>query len=115
VELIDYKSAGALPEPAEIDLQLNLALEQVYQQSLRRLSFIYLRQISFDVTPELKEQLQDTMESWQCGCGLMRTGNQHLGNRAIAVDIALSGYGGQPEPLPLTAKPAPQVQLVPSL
>jgi len=47
VELIDYKSAKqvALPEPAEIDLQLGftLALEQVYQQSLRRLSFIYLR------------------------------------------------------------------------
>jgi len=44
VELIDYKSAkqAALPEPAEIDLQLglyHLALEQVYQQSLRRLSF----------------------------------------------------------------------------
>jgi len=125
VELIDYKSAKqvALPEPAEIDLQLGLyylALEQVYQQSLRRLSFIYLRtgeQMSFEVTSKLKEQLQDTI-----GELAVRLRSDARWDPAPGEPCDRCGYKrycpameGKPEPLPQTAKPAPQVQLVLSL
>lgn len=59
LELIDYKSVKdlKLPDAETIDLQLglyNLALQQHYGSSLRRLSLIFLRQgekVSFEVTP----------------------------------------------------------------
>ncbi len=125
VELIDYKSAKqvALPEPAEIDLQLGLyylALEQVYQQSLRRLSFIFLRtgeQISFEVTPELKWQLQNTI-----GELAVRLRSDANWNPTPGEQCDRCGYRrycpamqDKPEALPEAAKPASQVQLVLSL
>jgi len=133
VELIDYKSAKqvSLPEPAEVDLQLGLyylALEQVYQQSLRKLSFIYLRtgeQISFDVTPELKRQLEDTIgelalslradAEWEPAPGEQCDGEASPKENRCGYKRYCPAMEDKPEPLPETAKPASQVQLVLSL
>lgn len=125
VELIDYKSARhvVLPEPAVIDLQLGLyylALEQVYQQSLKRLSFIYLRtgeQISFEVTPELKRQLEGTIGELalqlRSEAGWEPTPGGHCDR--CGYKRYCPAMQDKPEPLPGTAKPAAEVQLVLSL
>jgi len=125
VELIDYKSAKqvSLPEPAEVDLQLGLyylALEQVYQQSLRKLSFIYLRtgeQISFDVTPELKRQLEDTIGELALSLRADAEWEPTPGEQCDRCGYKryCPAMEDKPEPLPETAKPASQVQLVLSL
>jgi putative RecB family exonuclease len=87
LELLDYKSGKEMrsPDPAEIDLQIGLyfiALEQHYQQSLRQLSLVYLRQgkkVSFQATPEHRDRAQEIIqtlalqlrmdEEWQPTCG----------------------------------------------
>ncbi len=69
LELIDYKSSKEVKEmnPDEVSLQIGLyylALEQKYQQSLKRLSIIYLRSgqtISFDATPTHKERVEQSV------------------------------------------------------
>lgn len=74
LELIDYKSTKEikLPAPEEIDLQIGLyylALEQRYQQRLQRLSLLYLRageKVSFDATPEHKQQVEATISNLAC-------------------------------------------------
>jgi putative RecB family exonuclease len=64
LELIDYKTSKASSIPEEIDVQLglyHLALEQVYQQSLRRLSLLFLRtgeRIDFEVTEMHRQQVR---------------------------------------------------------
>jgi putative RecB family exonuclease len=64
LELIDYKTNKIPTIPDEIDVQLGLyylALEQVYQQNLKRLSFIFLRtreRVDFEVTGAHREQVR---------------------------------------------------------
>jgi putative RecB family exonuclease len=64
LELIDYKTNKIPRIPDEIDVQLGLyylALEQIYQQNLKRLSLIFLRtreRIDFEVTETHREQVQ---------------------------------------------------------
>jgi putative RecB family exonuclease len=64
LELIDYKTTKTPTIPEEMDVQLGLyylALEQVYQQSLKRLTLLFLRTgdcIHFDVTAAHQEQVR---------------------------------------------------------
>ena len=67
LELIDYKSVRRIqqPESGKLDLQLGvyyLALEQQYQQPLKRLSLLYLRlgeKVCFEASIEHKEQVEE--------------------------------------------------------
>jgi putative RecB family exonuclease len=64
LELIDYKTTKSITVPDSVDVQLGLyylALQQVYQQNLKRLTLIFLRageSQSFDVTEAHQEQVQ---------------------------------------------------------
>jgi putative RecB family exonuclease len=64
LELVDYKTNKIPTIPDEIDVQLGLyylSLEQVYRQSLKRLSLIFLRtgeRIDFEVTEAHREQVR---------------------------------------------------------
>jgi putative RecB family exonuclease len=65
LELIDHKTTKNATTPDSADVQLGLyylALQQVYQQSLKRLTLIYLRageSLSFDVTEAHQAQVQE--------------------------------------------------------
>jgi putative RecB family exonuclease len=65
LELIDYKTNKVPTIPDGIDVQLGLyylALKQIYQQSLQRLTLIFLRTgdaISFEVTQSHQEQIRE--------------------------------------------------------
>jgi putative RecB family exonuclease len=64
LELIDYKTTKSITVPNSVDVQLGLyylALQQVYQQNLKRLTLIFLwagESQSFDVTEARREQVQ---------------------------------------------------------
>ncbi|NJM74896.1 MAG: PD-(D/E)XK nuclease family protein [Acaryochloridaceae cyanobacterium RU_4_10] len=64
LELIDYKTTKNTTVPDSVDVQLGLyylALQQVYQQSLKRLTLIFLRSgesLSFEVTPAHQKQVR---------------------------------------------------------
>ena len=86
IALIDYKSTKSpqIPSPETVDLQLGLyylGLEQRYQQSLRRMSLLYLRsgqQVSFEASGEHKARVTTVIsdlavklkeeETWQAEC-----------------------------------------------
>jgi putative RecB family exonuclease len=64
LELIDYKTTKNAIAPDSVDVQFGLyylALQQVYQQSLKRLTLIFLRageSLSFEVTEAHQAQVQ---------------------------------------------------------
>jgi putative RecB family exonuclease len=64
LELIDYKTTKNITTPDSVDVQLGLyylALQQVYHQSLKRLTLIFLRageSLSFEVTEAHQVQVQ---------------------------------------------------------
>ncbi len=121
LELIDYKSGREIkqPDPAEVDLQLGLyclALEQRYRRSLKRLSLIHLRsgeQISFEVTPAHRQQVQSVIETLalelrDAGPWQPRSGNQCDRCAYLRYCPALQP---NPIPLPQSAKPERRLQL----
>ncbi|OLP20077.1 endonuclease [Leptolyngbya sp. 'hensonii'] len=69
LELIDYKTTKEvkLSHPEEMDLQIGLyylALEQVYHQTLRGMSLLYLRtgeRVRYEATPEHQERVQQVI------------------------------------------------------
>lgn len=125
LELIDYKSTKEVEEldPVKLDLQMGLyylALEQRYQRSLKRLSFLYLRtgeKVSFDVTPEHKQQVEVMIRDLASQLRTDRNWKPIVGKHCTR--CAYSRYCPamqiEPEPLPEDAKPEQELQLVLSL
>ena len=64
LELIDYKTTKTASTPESVDIQLGLyaiALQQVYQQSLKRVSLVFLRAgevISFEVNDDHRQKVR---------------------------------------------------------
>jgi putative RecB family exonuclease len=120
LELIDYKTTKNATTPDSVDVQLGLyylALKQVYQQSLKRLTLIFLRageSLSFDVTPAHQKQVQQLISGlalrlrndseWEPSTG------EHCGR--CAYQKYCGAVCGQPEPLPESGRGLKQVQLV---
>jgi putative RecB family exonuclease len=120
LELIDYKTTKSAIVPDSVDVQLGLyylALQQVYHQSLKRLTLIFLRageSLSFDVTEAHQEQVQQLISDlalrlrddseWEPSTGdhcKRCTYQKHCG--AVCAE---------PEPLPEGGRVPKQVQLV---
>ena len=119
LELIDYKTTKNATTPDSVDVQLGLyylALQQVYQQSLKRLTLIFFRAgecLSFEVTEAHQEQVQELISGlalrlrndseWEPSTGdhcTRCTYQKHCG-AVCAV----------PEPLPESGRGLKQVQL----
>jgi putative RecB family exonuclease len=119
LHLIDYKTNKTPSIPEEIDVQLGLyylALEQVYQQSLKRLSLLFLRtgeRIDFEVTKVHREQVRSLIsdlalrlrsdEQWEPCIG------GHCDRCGYQKYCSAKTY--EPEPLPEGARKARLVQL----
>ncbi|MBF2090515.1 MAG: PD-(D/E)XK nuclease family protein [Synechococcales cyanobacterium K44_A2020_017] len=122
LELIDYKSTKDvnLSESDELDLQIGLyylALEQHYQRSLKQLSLIYLRtgdKVSFEVTPFHRERVTALISELALELRHDRRWQPFAGEQCDRCAYAkyCSAACACPEPLPDTAKPEPQLQLV---
>lgn len=122
LELIDYKSNREIVqrEPAETDLQLGLyylALEQHYGASLKRLSFIYLRQakvVSFDVTPEHRDRVEATIADLALRLRQDREWPAQTGQQCDRCSYAryCDRICDSPEPLPEMPQRKSQLQLV---
>ncbi|MEB3339029.1 MAG: PD-(D/E)XK nuclease family protein [Leptolyngbyaceae bacterium] len=121
LELIDYKSTKEvkLPNSDEIDLQIGLyylALEQKYHQSLKRLSLLYLRtaeKISFEATPEHKQQVQATISELACRLRTDQAWEPTPGEACDRCTYAryCPALQAEPEPLPCHTKTSWQMQL----
>lgn len=122
LELIDYKSTKEVhsPDSTEFNLQMGLyylVLEQIYQQSLKQVSLLFLRtgeKFSFEVTPEHKQEVTNTISDLALR---LRTENQWEplpGEQCSRCSYAryCSGVCEHPEALPETAKPEQGLQLV---
>jgi putative RecB family exonuclease len=119
LELIDYKTTKNAATPDSVDVQLGLysiALEQVYQQSLKRVTLIFLRAgetLSFEVNQEHREQVQSLIadlavrlradDEW-----VPKTGD-HCERCGFAKYCAAKS--AKPEPLPEGGRKRKQVQL----
>lgn len=125
LELIDYKSTKD-PEPIledEIDLQIGLyylALEQHYQQALKRLTLLYLRtgeQISFDVTPDHRRQVESVISELAVQLRYDRQWLPFPGEQCDRCAYAryCPAIQPEPEPLPEDAKPESGLQLMLSI
>jgi putative RecB family exonuclease len=119
LELIDYKTNKTPTIPEEMDVQLGLyylALEQVYQQSLKCLTLLFLRTgecIHFEVTAAHQEQVRSLIaalalklrsdEQWEpcIGSHCDRCGYQKY----------CGAKTSEPEPLPEGVKRSRLVQL----
>ena len=122
LELIDYKSNReiALRETAETDLQLGLyylALEQQYGASLRRLSFVYLRQakvVSFDVTSEHRERVEAIIADLALRLRQDKDWPAQTGQQCKYCSYSryCSEVCETPEPLPIVQNRMSQLQLV---
>lgn len=122
LELIDYKSNRDIAhrDPAETDLQLGLyylALEQQYGASLKRLSFIYLRQakvVSFDATPEHHERVEATIADLALRLRRDREWPAQSGHQCDRCSYAryCNKVCDAPEPLPEMIQRKSQLQLV---
>jgi putative RecB family exonuclease len=119
LELIDYKTTKNAATPDSVDVQLGLysiALEQVYQQSLKRVTLIFLRAgetLSFEVNQEHRVQVQSLIadlavrlradDEW-----VPKTGD-HCERCGYAKYCAAKS--AKPEPLPEGERKLRQVQL----
>lgn len=122
LELIDYKSTKEVKffEPSQVDLQIGLyylALEQTYQQSLRRLSLVYLRtgdKVSFEATPAHQQMVEETIKEiamrLRTDCEWKPAPGEQC-NRC-SYSRYCPAIQEHPEPLPVEAKPAQELQLV---
>lgn len=121
LELIDYKSTKdfKLPESDELDLQLGLysiALQQRYQQQLKRVSLIYLRhgeRYSVEVTPEHQQRVNRAIRQLALQLRHEQTWQANTGEHCDRCTYAryCSAIQSQPEPLPPDTKPEPELQL----
>jgi len=125
LELIDYKSTKE-PEPIqadEIDLQIGLyylALEQHYQQALKRLTLLYLRtgeQLSFEVTPNHRQQVETVIGELALQLRHDRRWLPFPGEQCDRCAYAryCPAIQADPAPLPEDARPEPGLQLVLSI
>ncbi len=124
LELIDYKSNrdGKLPDPQVIHLQIGLyflALEQTYQQSLQRMSLLYLRtgeQVGFEATTEYKQRVRATIGQLALHLRTDREWTPTPGEHCQQCNYAkyCAAIQVDPEPLPEVGKPQ-HMQLVLSL
>jgi putative RecB family exonuclease len=119
LELIDYKTTKNASTPDSVDVQLGLysiALQQVYQQSLKRVTLIFLRageSLSFEVNDVHREQVQSLIadlavrlradDEW-----VPKTGD-HCKRCGFAKYCAAKT--AKPEPLPENGRKRKQVQL----
>jgi putative RecB family exonuclease len=119
LELIDYKTTKTATTPDSVDVQLGLyylALKQVYHQSLKRLTLIFLRageSLSFEVTEAHQEQVQALISGlalrlrndseWEPSAG------EHC--KRCTYQKHCGAVCDQPEPLPESGRKLRQVQL----
>jgi putative RecB family exonuclease len=119
LELIDYKTTKNITTPDSVDVQLGLyylALKQVYQQSLKRLTLIFLRageSLSFEVTEAHQVQVQALISGlalrlrndseWEPSTG------EHC--KRCTYQKHCGAVCDQPEPLPEGERKLKQVQL----
>jgi putative RecB family exonuclease len=119
LELIDYKTNKIPSIPDEIDVQLGLyylALEQIYKQSLKRLSLLFLRTgdcVSFEVTKVHREQVRSLISDLA-----LRLRSDAQWEPCVGGYCDRCGYQKycsaktcEPEPLPEGARKARLVQL----
>lgn len=119
LELIDYKTTKNAAAPDSVDVQLGLyylALKQVYQQSLKRLTLIFLRSgesLSFEVTEAHQVQVQELISGLA-----LRTRNDSEWEPSTGEHCKRCTYQkhcgavcDQPEPLPEGERKLKQVQL----
>jgi putative RecB family exonuclease len=120
LELIDYKTSKNNAIPDSIDVQLGLyylALEQIYSQSLKRLTLIFLRSgesLSFDVTPGHQAQVRGLISDLATK---LRTDAEWKPNEGRHCDRCTyqkycTAKTCEPEPLPEGGRVPKQVQLV---
>jgi putative RecB family exonuclease len=119
LELIDYKTSKSNAIPDSIDVQLGLyylALEQIYRQSLKRLTLIFLRSgesLSFDVTPDHQAQVRSLISDLATK---LRTDAEWKPNEGGHCDRCTyqkycTAKTCKPEPLPEGGRSVRQVQL----
>ena len=120
LELIDYKTIKNSNVPDSVDVQLGLyylALQQVYRQSLKKLTLIFLRageSLSFEVTQAHQAQVQQLISGlalrlrndseWEPSPG------EHCGR--CTYQKYCGAVCAEPEPLPEGGRGRKQVQLV---
>jgi CRISPR/Cas system-associated exonuclease Cas4 (RecB family) len=122
LELIDYKTnkQPTMPDEDEVDVQLGLyylALQQVYQRSLKRLSLIFLRtgeQLCFEVTDAHHEKVQVLIAGLalrlRCDSEWEPQAGSHC--KRCMYQKYCAAMCEQPEPLPEMGHKVRQVQLV---
>jgi putative RecB family exonuclease len=119
LELIDYKTTKNAATPDSMDVQLGLysiALEQVYQQSLKRVTLIFLRTgetLSFDVNDAHREAVRSLIADlatklWADDEWMPKVGG-HCDRCGFAKYCAAKTP--KPEPLPEGGRKLKQVQL----
>jgi putative RecB family exonuclease len=121
LELIDYKSSKTMDtlESDELDLQMGLyylALEQRYRRSLKRLSLVYLRtgeKVCFEADPVQRQRAKSLISELAWELRHDRRWTPFPGDQCDRCAYAryCPAVQAQPEPLPIHAKPAPQLQL----
>ncbi|MDJ0703860.1 MAG: PD-(D/E)XK nuclease family protein [Leptolyngbyaceae cyanobacterium MO_188.B28] len=110
LELIDYKSSKE-PQPIDqemIDIQIGLyylALEQHYQNALRRSSLLYLRtgqQVSFEASRNHKRQVESIISNLALQLRADRTWKPQVGDQCNNCTYAryCPAFHTTPEPLP---------------
>jgi putative RecB family exonuclease len=119
LELIDYKTTKNATTPDSVDVQLGLyylALKQIYHQSLKRLTLIFLRageSLSSEVTEAHQEQVQELIS----GLALRLRNNSEWEPRAgehckrCTYQKHCGAVCDRPEPLPEGERKLKQVQL----
>jgi putative RecB family exonuclease len=119
LELNDYKSTKFAYKPDSIDVQLGvylIGLDQIYQQSLRRMNLIFLRsreKLSFEVNGEHREKVQELISGlalrlrndseWEPSPG------EHC--KRCTYQKHCGAVCAEPEPLPEGERKLKQVQL----
>ncbi len=120
LELIDYKTTKNTTVPDAVDVQLGLyylALEQIYSQSLKRLTLIFLRSgesLSFDVTPDhqvrVRVLVSDLAVKLRTDAEWKPNGGGHCDR--CTYQKYCTAKTCEPEPLPEGGRGLKQVQLV---
>jgi putative RecB family exonuclease len=119
LELIDYKTTKNAATPDSVDVQLGLysiALEQVYRQSLKRVTLIFLRAgetLSFEVNDAHREAVRSLISDlstklWADDEWVPKVGG-HCDRCGFAKYCAAKT--AKPEPLPEGGRKLKQVQL----